>query len=72
MGVHRIFTVPSFRGCGIIRSLLDEACKHTIYGYKVRTHVEVADETIILRVIADLSVDLCVTLRCAREDSVIR
>ena len=35
MGVHRIFTVPGYRGCGIVRSLLDEACKHTIYGYKV-------------------------------------
>ena len=35
MGVHRIFTVPGYRGCGIVRSLLDEACRHTIYGYKV-------------------------------------
>jgi hypothetical protein len=35
LGVHRIFTLPTYRGCGIVRSLLDEACRHTIYGYKV-------------------------------------
>lgn len=35
LGVHRIFTVPAFRGCGIIRSLLDQACRSAIYGYQV-------------------------------------
>ena len=35
LGVHRIFTVPKYRGFGISKILLDVACEKTIYGYTV-------------------------------------
>ncbi|KAJ9102288.1 hypothetical protein QFC20_004981 [Naganishia adeliensis] len=33
IGIHRIFTVPKYRGLGISKILLDVACEKTIYGY---------------------------------------
>lgn len=36
IGIHRIFTVPKYRGLGISKILLDVACENTIYGYTVR------------------------------------
>lgn len=36
IGIHRIFTVPKYRGLGISKILLDVACEKTIYGYTVR------------------------------------
>lgn len=35
IGIHRIFTVPKYRGLGISKILLDVACEKTIYGYTV-------------------------------------
>jgi N-acetyltransferase len=32
LGIHRLFTVPSYRGHNLAQALLDTACKHTIYG----------------------------------------
>ncbi|KAJ9103092.1 hypothetical protein QFC21_002514 [Naganishia friedmannii] len=33
IGIHRVFTVPKYRGLGISKILLDVACERTIYGY---------------------------------------
>ena len=32
LGMHRLFTVPSYRSLGLARLLLDAACQHTVYG----------------------------------------
>ncbi|RSH94531.1 hypothetical protein EHS25_004335 [Saitozyma podzolica] len=32
LGIHRLFTVPSYRGHHLAQGLLEAACKHTIYG----------------------------------------
>jgi N-acetyltransferase len=36
LGIHRLFTVPSYRSCGIAQILLDSACRYTIYGCEFR------------------------------------
>lgn len=32
LGIHRLFTVPAYRGCGLATILLDAAAQHTVYG----------------------------------------
>lgn len=32
LGIHRVFTVPSFRGQGLAVAMLDAAAEHTVYG----------------------------------------
>jgi N-acetyltransferase len=32
LGIHRLFVVPAYRGCGLARAMLDAAAAHTVYG----------------------------------------
>jgi len=32
LGIHRLFTIPSYRSLGLAKLLLDAACEHTTYG----------------------------------------
>ncbi|GMK56659.1 hypothetical protein CspeluHIS016_0304990 [Cutaneotrichosporon spelunceum] len=32
LGIHRLFVVPAYRGCGLARAMLDAASAHTVYG----------------------------------------
>lgn len=32
LGIHRLFTVPAYRGLGLARALLDTAARETVYG----------------------------------------
>lgn len=32
LGIHRLFTVPAFRGLGLARAMLDAAAAETVYG----------------------------------------
>ena len=32
LGVHRLFTIPSYRSLGLAQLLLDAACANTVYG----------------------------------------
>jgi N-acetyltransferase len=32
LGIHRLFTIPTYRSLGLAQILLDAACAHTVYG----------------------------------------
>lgn len=32
LGIHRVFTIPTYRSLGIAQLLLDAACRYTVYG----------------------------------------
>ncbi|KAL7419611.1 hypothetical protein Q5752_005523 [Cryptotrichosporon argae] len=32
LGIHRLFTIPSYRSLGLAQALLDAAARHTVYG----------------------------------------
>lgn len=32
LGIHRLFTIPSYRSLGLAQMLLDASCDHTVYG----------------------------------------
>ena len=36
LGIHRLYTIPSYRSLGIAEALLDVACLHTIYACPAR------------------------------------
>lgn len=36
LGIHRLYTIPTYRSIGIAEALLDAACAHTIYACPAR------------------------------------